>query len=386
MILVSCLTFRDFRVQMEAELNVEDFIMYWSSGRILLKGQNPYSPENLLGVQKSVGWSRDIPLQTFNPPWGLAIILPFAWDTYINAKIAWLFFHLFLLFMSAFLLWRMFNGAGSVLLAFLVVFCFPPTLIYLKRGQISSLILLGVILFLFFQRRKQDFLAGIATTLVAIKPHVACLFWLPLFLWGLSCRRFFVFLGMASGLLVLSSISVAFDPGIFEHYRTIFSQNSPMLFLATPTLGGHLRNVFGLEKEYLQVFPFFLGLVWVFWHWWRKKENWDWEMEFPLILAISLVASSYIWISDYILFFPAILQAVSWISHQFSPEKRTLEILKYFFFILAFWLFYSFISRNEFWLIWAWFIIFAMYFPLYFLQGPSVFNRSARGSSEQVQQ
>ncbi|MGZ8464867.1 MAG: hypothetical protein ACXWXT_04935, partial [Candidatus Binatia bacterium] len=35
---------------------VRDFVEYWSASRLLLNGGNPYAPDELLQLQRSVGW------------------------------------------------------------------------------------------------------------------------------------------------------------------------------------------------------------------------------------------------------------------------------------------------------------------------------------------
>jgi hypothetical protein len=41
---------------------VRDFVEYWSASRLLLSGGNPYSPSELLSIEKSVGWPSAEPL------------------------------------------------------------------------------------------------------------------------------------------------------------------------------------------------------------------------------------------------------------------------------------------------------------------------------------
>ena len=56
-------------------------------------------------------------------------------------------------------------------------FAFLPTLFALQSGQIGPLLLLGAVLFLECERRGWPVLAGAATVLLAIKPHLAYLLW-----------------------------------------------------------------------------------------------------------------------------------------------------------------------------------------------------------------
>jgi len=37
---------------------INDFIEYWAAAKLLLSGGNPYSAEQLLQLQRTVGWSK----------------------------------------------------------------------------------------------------------------------------------------------------------------------------------------------------------------------------------------------------------------------------------------------------------------------------------------
>jgi len=50
---------------------VRDFVEYWSASRLLLNGGNPYAPDELLQLQRSVGWGSGTALIMWNPPWTL---------------------------------------------------------------------------------------------------------------------------------------------------------------------------------------------------------------------------------------------------------------------------------------------------------------------------
>jgi hypothetical protein len=47
---------------------VNDFIEYWAAAKLLLSGGNPYSTEQLLQLQRTVGWSKNEALLMWNPP------------------------------------------------------------------------------------------------------------------------------------------------------------------------------------------------------------------------------------------------------------------------------------------------------------------------------
>ena len=52
-----------------AILQTNDFVQYWSAGKMLLSGGDPYSPKQVLELERSLGKTGGIPLIPFSPPW-----------------------------------------------------------------------------------------------------------------------------------------------------------------------------------------------------------------------------------------------------------------------------------------------------------------------------
>jgi len=70
--------------KMSADNVLPDFIEYWAAGRAILSGNNPYSADQLLSLQKSAGWTKADPLMMYNPPWTFFFTLPFCLDHYLG--------------------------------------------------------------------------------------------------------------------------------------------------------------------------------------------------------------------------------------------------------------------------------------------------------------
>lgn len=56
---------------------VNDFVEYWAAAHLLWTTNNPYAPDQLFALQRTVGWAKEVPLLMWNPPWTLSFILPF---------------------------------------------------------------------------------------------------------------------------------------------------------------------------------------------------------------------------------------------------------------------------------------------------------------------
>src|ERR671919_249973 len=66
-----------------------DFIEYWASARLLLTGNNPYSPEQHLALQRLVASDTEQPLMMWNPPWTLFFLLPFGLVSFSVGHLLW---------------------------------------------------------------------------------------------------------------------------------------------------------------------------------------------------------------------------------------------------------------------------------------------------------
>jgi hypothetical protein len=290
-----------------------DFAMYWASGRLILSGEDPYDPEKLLPLEREhVPWQANA-FVMYSPPGMLTLVLPFALLSYHAARVLWLLLHALVVLLCADALWRFYGGAaGRRWLAWLIAFGFLPTLLMLKTGQVGALLLLGAVGFLYFERRGRDLAAGAAMSLLALKPHLAYLFWLALLLWVVRSRRWHVLLGGALAGLCATLVPLAVNPAVFRQYQHALTAHRPTAW-ATPTLGTALRLLFGEEREWLQFVPLLPGTVWLLVYWLRHRTTWSWAEQTPLLLLVSFLTTCYgAWSHDYVLLLVPVMQVACW--------------------------------------------------------------------------
>src|SRR4030042_4557029 len=91
---------KDFHNLIHSEVIAEDFVAFWSAGRLLLNGTNPYSSEHLFALQQQLGRTKEFPLFTYYQPWGLPFILPFCVNNYYKGKFYWLLSNIILTVLS----------------------------------------------------------------------------------------------------------------------------------------------------------------------------------------------------------------------------------------------------------------------------------------------
>ena len=216
-----------------------DFVEYWSAGRLCSEGQNPYSHELIEKLERDLGREEPAVLM-WNPPWTLTLVMPFGLLPPRVAHLLWLAISLAILLLSAELLWRLYSTNHSHRWLTVLGLAFVPSLIALTAGQISPWLLLGATLFLFAVSREQWMLAGMASVLLAIKPHLSYLFWLALLLWCIQERQWkLIFGGLLLGGLC-SLIPIWNDPDVFTSYLDAL-RNRPPAEYDSPTLGTLLR-------------------------------------------------------------------------------------------------------------------------------------------------
>jgi hypothetical protein len=148
---------------------VTDFVDFWAASRLLIYGGNPFSPAEVLELQRSVGLDESKPLLMWNPPWTLSFVLPFGALDFLLSQFFWLLMHIFFILLSAQMLGVVYGQSErKSYLPWIAALTFIPTWFVLIIGQISPLILLGIAGFLHFEKKNQFFLAGVSTALISV--------------------------------------------------------------------------------------------------------------------------------------------------------------------------------------------------------------------------
>lgn len=288
------------RLSDKSLLSVKDFVEYWAAGRLFMAGGNPYSWDAMLDLEKAVGMEtysseetgEEMPLLMFNPPWTLVFIMPFAQASFAISRLLWFVFSLGLVILCADAIWRIYGGAPNQRwLAWIIGLSFAPTLQVLQMGQIGPLLLLGVVGFLFCINQS-GWSAGMATVLMAVKPHLFGIFAVALFLWTVHQRRWSIFGGAILTVTIIMACLLGANPHLIDQYWHCMTVHSPR-DCRTPILGSLLRVLFGRDQFWLQLIPQVIGLAWVAVYWYRRRNHWDWLEQLPLLVLVSLLTTAY---------------------------------------------------------------------------------------------
>jgi hypothetical protein len=340
-------------------LYLQDFVEYWAAGHLNASGQNPYDPVLMGKVEQEVRPYLGQEVMMWNPPWTLTLVMPLGILACHWAHLIWLIVSLTILLVGADWLWRFYGGILRYrAISWFIALSFTPTMLVLEMGQITPLILLGLIGFLYFQARNpkseadteqrgtrnheipksetraasfshfelsslrgplfsdfeiriSDFFCGACLVLVAIKPHLAYLIGLAILAWAIDRRRWFILLGGVAGLLVATIIPMVTNGNVLGQYWEALSQHPPARFYS-PTIGTFLRLLFGPDKFWLQFVPVFFGVVWLGWYWWRHRRDWQWSEQLPVLLLACYFTAPYgAWPFDYVvMLIPLVVIAV----------------------------------------------------------------------------
>lgn len=341
----------------------DDFSQFWAAGKLNIQGGNPYNPFEVtqtlqkIGVNKSKGETVSIML---NPPWTLALILPFSFLEYPTSRLIWLLFNIGLILLSTNYLLKIYGGDKNLRnTTYAIIFLFSPSLSALQKGQFTPIILLGIVLALYnINNRKDYWSAGISLALVSLKPQLVFLLWIVLILWTVNKGRWQLLISTFTTIMALSIIPFIINPNVMTQYVTSISEY-PLSNWATPTLGSILRVLLGMDKFWLQFLPMLLGTIIYTVYWFRHKESWDWIDGSPMIVATSMLTTPYAWTYDAIIF---IIPIVIVIIQSFTNTAVMRRIIILSSLLIISWVnLFLHIRLSDFWFFWLFPSLFVWY-------------------------
>ncbi len=306
-----------------------DFLAYWSASHLVVSGGNPYDHKSLSDLEQSVdpqlGAQGEVFLNTWNPPWLLLLFVPFGLLPYHIAALLWVFCNTLIIGLAIILAWRICTGDNKsrwLLYVFLACYIFGVTIAYLVIGQITALVLIGLLSSIFLIDREQDFLAGASLLLITIKPHIVYFFFLILLVWIIQNRRWKIIAGLAVAVAVPLIAYWIIDPGWIADYVSLL-RSMPYSLIYTSTLGSFMSALFNIKIFY------FLGilLLLLIRPLLQVLKDEGWLTVLNISLLISLPLSPFGFTFDQIVLLPAIIQVIAWIVTNQLPAKISRIVL-----------------------------------------------------------
>src|SRR5277367_2861222 len=278
-----------------------DYVEYWSAGKLFVHGANPYAGSAILALEKSQGFSPDSPLIMLNPPWALFMVAPLGFCPPFIGLILWILI-----------------AAGCVLASLMllgipsrhrtVAFLFTPVLATFSMQQSSPFLLLGFSLFLRFHRSR-PFLAGASLLLMAIKPHLFLVFWTVLLADCVYRRSFMILAGMTASLAGSSALATLVVPHVWQDYLALM-RGSSLDKDFFPTLPTMFRVLIDVRLAWLALVPSVLAIVWGLAYYWSRRSVWNWSRNGMPVMLATVLTSPYGWISDQVVLLPAVASAL----------------------------------------------------------------------------
>jgi hypothetical protein len=301
----------------------KDFVAYWSAARQLATGHNPYDWPALSKLQSEALSSgeqeNEAGIPSWNPPWLLLLLTPFGALPFGAAARIWLLLNIGLIETAMVIAWRSLGESSDkreLVLALVAGVLFGESLLTINMGQITSLVLIGLMIGIRLLQDGHDFWAGAALLLATIKPHLTYFVFLLLLVWVIRHRRWQVFAGLiAAGLASMVVMWIIF-PGWLSAYWSLVG-NQPFWAYPTATLGGLVYTLWGIKLFHfagILLAPLALWFV-------RLAEARGWPTAVNAALLVSIPLSPFGFGFDQIMLLPAIAQMIIWLWRKQLPVR-----------------------------------------------------------------
>jgi hypothetical protein len=295
----------------------KDFLEYWASGRLNLRGENPYDAKQLLAEQRTADPDHPKAVMMWNPPPSLAVYMPVGLVPARWASLVWQGVQFGATMLACYLLWRVY-GVDRVWPGLLAGLASAGTWWVVAYGQNTGLLVLGLAGFLYYVQRGKPLTAGALAALTALKPHLLAGFGVLLLADLLRRRGLFALVTGVSVIAVSLGLAVAANPAVIEQFVAALRDPGPDAIALhdwhLPVPSYWLRvsitgKDIGPDGFWIQFVPCAVACVALLV--WRVVAGraWDWSRAMPPVVAVSVLTTPYGgWVFD----LPVLLVPVVW--------------------------------------------------------------------------
>jgi hypothetical protein len=323
-----------------------DFRPYWSASYLLRMGQDFSSPVNIDSIERSLtGWRESYTMMAWFAPTGNLILLPYTLLPFTLAMRAWLLTNLVIISTSVVLIWQ---NNKQVWIPFIAAFGFSMTLLSLVYGQVNTLEVLGLALFLFFLVRKQDYWAGACLVLTTIKPHLVILT-LPLLLLNMiRQRQWRALAGFGITTAICGVVLFVFHPSWPVSFWQLVTSGMSSL-RETPSFSGLLivAGQYTLRKWLWVIFLMLAVLIW-----WRKGKDWRLETLIDVSLLVGLMVAPIGWSYDQVILLLPLIHLMKWTVDGSLNKRQSILVVVVLIVANIFSFIGRLISPSEVWFFW----------------------------------
>lgn len=300
-------------------LGLVDFQVYWAGARVLLHGGNPYDRAALIDAYFDGGppaWTFD---PAWNPPWLLLMLTPLAALPAEAAGRVWLLFNFVILAATPFVAWQLIDLPGRRrappwLAA--VSLTFGSALTLLAMGQVTTWVLVGLLLAVAALKRRHDGWAGAALLLTLSKPQLVYLVVALILVWAAWQRRWRVWAGLLAAGALTTGLVTLLAPGWLAGYWDLTSGYDFFRHSAA-TVGGLFQAYTGSGVLRLAGILTFLLIPWLA----RLMEREGVLTGVNAALLISVPLAPYGWSFDQVIVLPAVVELVCRVYHSTDRQR-----------------------------------------------------------------
>lgn len=333
-----------------------DFRPYWSASLLLARGQDFSDPTLLDDVERNLtGWTEPFTMVAWFAPSGNLVLLPYTLVSFGRAAYYWLLTNILVVFSFALLLWR--GTLSRAWIPIVATFGFSMTLVSIIYGQVNTLVVLGLALFLHLSAQKRGLAAGAGLALTTIKPHLVILA-LPLLVLDLirrgEWRVLAGFVGALAGAGIL--LFALFPAWPLSFWALVRSGMSTIR--ATPTLNGLL--VVGGEVSWGK-WVWLGALVLAAIIWWRRGRNWDRRTMIDVSILAGMVVAPVGWSYDQIILLVPVLRILRWAVDGSLTGRDAFVVVAALILMDAVTFYQRFLALSEVWYFWVPLVVAAVY-------------------------
>lgn len=299
-----------------------DFRPYWSSTYLLAHGQDFSDPALMDDIERALtGWKEPYTMHAWFAPTGNLVLLPFTLIPFSWAADFWLLTNIAVVSLAVLLIWR--KSTLNAWIPILAGFGFSMTLVSLAVGQVNTLVLLGLTLFLFFNRSNHPYAAGASLILTTVKPHLVILT-LPLLVLDVIRRKEWRVLAGFGGTWVGSMLLLTLlYPNWLNSFCRLVKVGMHTL-RETPTISGLLVVTGGGtwgKWIWIAAVPLAAAL------WWSRARFWRRRRLIDISVIAGLVVAPVGWSYDQIMLLFPILSILEWVSTDALSRRDMLTVV-----------------------------------------------------------
>jgi hypothetical protein len=357
-----------YLIDLPQNMGALDFRAYWSASYLLSQSENFSDDQLLFQVQKEfVGLDEDFPMKTWNPPWVLIWVLPYAVLSFSLATKLWLLTNILLLVFGIMAAWQLVIESQSrlkswVWLPLLAAILFPSTIVAMLFGQVNLLVFAGLAGFLFFYYRNQNVLAGLSLAFTMTKPHLVYLALPIIFLFIIRERRWLVLIVYSLTLIVSTAVVFLLRPTFMAEYLSSTIGGNLFAWEAA-TLTTYLSIAWGWP--WVRVIGLLLAPVLMFaWLFWRHRLNMLLWVEVTVLLSV--ITMPFGWSYDYVVLLLPMCQIFAWLLIPIVKKPEAILISSFLLMMYVLYYYQRVVSPSELYFFWVPLIIASIYGWLFY--------------------